>query len=89
MTDTLERAARAVELTTIRLQGEGKHVITGYNDSVAFARAVIEALIEPDIQTHDAGTHALYPYDQSYGWAPKAALEVWQAMLRSILREKV
>lgn len=86
MTDMLERAARAAwKARTAYVLSDGR-TPPRLDDEIA--RAVIEALMEPDIHALLAGRDAL-----SLNGLDDAEIEdakvSWQAMLRSILREKV
>lgn len=43
--DLVEKVARAIDEETVRLQGMGRYLVTGYNDSQSFARAALRVMI--------------------------------------------
>lgn len=49
MSELVEQVADAIELVTIERQRQGFHLVTGRNDSEAFARAALSVL-EPRIE---------------------------------------
>lgn len=49
MSELVERIADAIERVTVERQGQGFHLVTGRNDSEAFARAALSVL-EPRIE---------------------------------------
>lgn len=44
--DAIDRMAKAIEWETVRRQGEGRIVLTSYDDSLAFAIVAYEAFAE-------------------------------------------